>query len=94
MELHTFLKGISPNMNVTVCLEFKLIYFKSTVQHFAHYFMGNPPLYIAMYNNNHHIEINTKIHVLNLEKAVYITFCINSLGKYINMSILSLAMGK
>ena len=41
---HTFPKGISPKVNVSVRLEFELTYFKAAVQHFNHYIKGFPAL--------------------------------------------------
>ena len=35
--VHTFPKGISSKVNVTMRLEFELIYFGVAVQHFSHY---------------------------------------------------------
>ena len=35
-KIHTFLKGISPKVKVTVWLEFELTYSKVAVQHLSH----------------------------------------------------------
>ena len=37
------LKGISPNMNVIVPLEFKLIYNNNIIQNISQYMTGTPP---------------------------------------------------
>ena len=42
-EVHVFPIGISLEVNVLVQLEFRLILFKATVQHFSYYVMGTPP---------------------------------------------------
>ena len=37
MKFISLAKGISPKMNVIVQLEFELVYYDVTVQHFSHY---------------------------------------------------------
>ena len=40
--VHTFLKGISPKVNVIAQLEFELCYFEVSVQYFNHYATETP----------------------------------------------------
>ena len=37
MEVHIFPKSISPNMNLIAWLDFQLVYYDVTGQHFNHY---------------------------------------------------------
>ena len=43
-EVHTFPKGISPKVNVTVWLESELVYFAAVVLHVSHYNARTPPV--------------------------------------------------
>ena len=49
-RIHTFLKGISLKMNVIAWLEFELVYFEATVQHFSHYAMKLSPSLLVMFH--------------------------------------------
>ena len=40
----TFLKGISPKLNVIAWLQFERTYFEMSVQYFSHDAMGNSPI--------------------------------------------------
>ena len=45
-EVHTFRRGINPEVNVFAQLEFDFAYYNATVQHFSHYAMGALPSHI------------------------------------------------
>ena len=69
--VHTFPKGICPKVNVIVRLEFKLVYYDSTVQHFNHYTTGSPP---------------TWWNYKKLIRFIYLSLCVNFIvHKYIQM---------
>ena len=42
-EVHTFLKGISPKVNVIAWLELELAYFDVAIEHISYYVTGLPP---------------------------------------------------
>ena len=42
MDIHTFLQGISPDVNVIKWLEFKLTYYDAAIEHFNCYGLGIP----------------------------------------------------
>ena len=41
-RFNTFSKGTSPKVNLIARLEFELVYFEATVQHFSHFCTGTP----------------------------------------------------
>ena len=47
-KIHTFSKSISSKVSVIAQLEFKIVYFKTAVQHFSRYAMGSPRKYMCI----------------------------------------------
>ena len=71
-EVHAFLKGISPKVNVIVQLEFKLAYYDFTVQYFNHFAMG-PPFKLIIIHDIWYNVTNDK----NIEWKWIFTFLID-----------------
>ena len=56
--VHAFPKGISPEMNVIVRLEFELAFYDVTVDHASHYATGNLPTWnLRLFFKNSWVKI-------------------------------------
>ena len=67
-KIYTFLKGIIPKVNVIVQREFKVAYFKATVQHVNHDAMGNNLQgYLVLVG-----KINLPLNLLNFQRPLHI----------------------